>query len=53
MLLDGKARRPVEGINGGEVKLSFSCKSKLFLRNFAANHLPLSMLGQAYGDPHS
>ena len=47
MLLDGKARRPVEGINGGEVKLPFSCKSELSLRTFAANYLPLSMLGSS------
>ena len=47
MLLDGKARRPVEGINGGEVKLPFSCKSELSLRTFAANHLLLLMLGSS------
>ena len=47
MLLDGKARRPVEGINGGKVKLPFSCKSELSLRTFAANHLSLSMLGSS------
>ena len=46
-MLGGKARRPVEGINGGKVKLPFSCKSELSLRIFAANHLPLSMLGSS------
>ena len=41
MLLDGKARQPVEGINGGEVKLPFSCKSELSLRTLEANHLTI------------
>ena len=45
MLLHGKARQPVKGINRHELKLPFSCKSELTLRTFAANHLPLSMLG--------
>ena len=47
MLLDGKARQPVEEINGGEVKLPCSCKSELSLRTFAANYLPISMLGSS------
>ena len=47
MLLDGKARRPVEGINGGDVKLPFSCKSELFLRTFAATIYHDQCSGQA------
>ena len=53
MLLDGIERQPVDGINGGEVKLLFSCNSELSLRTFAANYLQYQCLVQAYGDLHS
>lgn len=34
MSLDGETRQPVQGINGGEVKVWYSCKSELSSRTF-------------------
>lgn len=47
MFCDGKARQPVEGIIGAEFNGQFPCIPELSLTIFAANHLPLSMLGSS------
>ena len=47
MFCDGKARQPVDGTNGSELKLQFACNFAFSLRTFAENHLPSSILGSS------
>ena len=44
---DGKARQPVDGTNGSELKLQFASNFAFSLRTFAENHLPSSILGSS------